>query len=652
MIVSGKNTKPLLTIIIVNYNVKDFLLQCLYSIERAAVKIDVEVIVVDNRSSDGSIAYLSPLFPSVEFIELPENIGFGRGNNVGIMKAAAKYTLLLNPDTILADDTLTMMVDYMEKHPEVGIAGCKVLNGDGTFQVQCRRGFPTPWASFCKLFGLQRLFPKSPLFARYNQTFRSEDETYYVDAVIGAFMFCRTDVLQSVGGFDPEFFMYGEDLDLCYRVFLKGWKTAYYHETTTIHFKGESTRRSSMNEVKVFYSAMEIFARKHYGQSFLFLSLLRLGIRLRSLLAYFLKNKRISIVFLWDCIAINISLLIATKIRFSHFLGFPSFAYPAVFIVISLLFIISMLAVEGYYSEKAPVRKLISGLMVSFFILSAFTYFFKEYAFSRGVLLMTIAFTLIASTLLRLGFVVFDKLRGIDISSRIAFVGMNDDTKKIINSLSNSESRSIDIAGIITTGSESSASPAEGLQLIGNIDYLAKIISEYHIGELIVTDKTIDKLKLLSTANALPKVKFHFAENYEDVIVSRIVADVTGIEPTLPKMQIASFRNRLTKRTADMLISFFLLTGGLPLVFLFARNVRSMLLQIWNVLLGRRSLIGLYPIGTSKSAEGNVGIISLAHLNKPEQLSHEAIQELNRYYAENYSFSLDLDICLKYFWRK
>ncbi len=652
MIVSGKNTKPQLTIIIVNYNVKDFLLQCLHSIERAALKIDVEVIVVDNCSSDGSLEYLAPIFPLVEFIEIKENIGFGRGNNVGIMKAAGKYTLLLNPDTILSDDTLTMMVDYMEHHHEVGIAGCKVLNGDGSFQAACRRGFPTPWASFCKLFGLQRLFPKSPLFARYNQTFRSEDETYYVDAVIGAFMFSRTDVLQSVGGFDADFFMYGEDLDLCYRVSLNDWKISYYHETTIIHFKGESTRRSSMNEVKVFYNAMEIFARKHYGKSILFLNLLRLGIWLRSLLAYFSKNKRISIILLWDCLAINVALLIATNIRFDHYLGFPAFAYPMVFIVITLLFLLSMLAVEGYYSERAPVRKLISGLMVSFFILSAFTYFFKEYAFSRGVLLMTIAFTLLASSSIRLVFLIFDKLLRKDTDRRIALIGMNENSANIIKSLNNSDSRFVGITGIITTETVSKISEFAGLPIIGNIEYIAKIISEFRIREIIITDPSVDKVKLISTANAMPKVRFYFAQNYEGVVVSRVIADVTGTKPLMPKIQIETFRNRIVKRSIDVLISIFLLTGGLPLVFLFAKNVRSMLVNIWTVLLGKKSLIGLYPIGAPKMSIGKIGVISLAHLNEPEQLSMKAIEELNRYYAENYSFSLDLDICLKFYWRK
>lgn len=652
MIVSSKNTKPTLTIIIVNYNVKDFLLQCLRSIERASHQIDVEVIVVDNRSNDGSLSYLRPLFPTVEFIELSENIGFGRGNNVGILKALGKYTLLLNPDTILADDTLTMMCNYMEYHSEVGIAGCKVLNSDGTFQVACRRGFPTPWASFCKLFGLQRLFPKSPLFARYNQTFRSENETYYVDAVIGAFMFCDTEVLQKVGGFDPDYFMYGEDLDLCYRVSLTGKKISYYHETTTIHFKGESTKRSSMNEVKVFYNAMEIFAQKHYGNSLIFLNLLRLGIWLRSMLAYLIKHKQITLIIIWDCLVLNASLLVATKIRFGNYLGFPTFAYPAVFIAITLLFLVSMLAVEGYFEKRAPVRKLISGLMVTFFVLSSFTYFFKEYAFSRGVILMMIMFTLVLSSLIRLGLTVVNKLFGHKCTRRLAIIGMNSQTESIVTSLLNSEQISNNIVGIIATESYGDTIEFCKQRILGNVEYLAKIISENSINEIIVTESIENKLKLVSVANSLPSVKFYFAESYEKVIVSRILTEVTGTDVLIPKLQIKTFRNRIAKRGLDLLISIFLLTVGLPLVSLFAKNVKEMLKNILKVLIGNHSLIGIYPIENSGATFGKIGIISLVHLNNPYQLSEHAIQELNSYYEENYTLSLDLDICLKYYWQK
>jgi len=185
---------PDISIIIVNYNVKDFLEQCLLSIRKSIKLLFVEIFVVDNNSTDGSIEYLKPLFPEVKFIQTGENLGFSKANNIAINQADSKYTLILNPDTILSDNTLEMMYRYMELHPEVGISGCKVLNGDGTFQLACRRGFPTPWTSFTKLFGLQRLFPKSKLFAKYNQTFRSENESYYIDAIIGAFMFCNTEL--------------------------------------------------------------------------------------------------------------------------------------------------------------------------------------------------------------------------------------------------------------------------------------------------------------------------------------------------------------------------------------------------------------------------------------------------------------------------
>ena len=258
------------SIVIVNYNVKDFLHQCLTSIEKAKHNLSLEVFVIDNDSTDGSMDFIEPLFQNSNtvkyfFIRSKENLGFAKANNIAIKQATGKYLLILNPDTILAEDTLLEMIQYMKNNQEVGIAGCKVLNADGSFQVQCRRGFPTPWTSFCKLFGLSKLFPNSKLFAKYNQTFRSVDETYYIDAVIGAFMFCDTKLIQVIGGFDETYFMYGEDLDLCRQVQLQNRFVAYFHGTTIIHFKGESTKRSSLNEIKHQYQAMEKFAKKYFG---------------------------------------------------------------------------------------------------------------------------------------------------------------------------------------------------------------------------------------------------------------------------------------------------------------------------------------------------------------------------------------------------
>ena len=303
------------SIIIVNYNVKDYLLQCLRSLEQIDATIKKEIIVVDNNSTDGSIGDLRPQFPSVTWIELDENIGYGKANNVGLAQAQGRYTLFLNPDTIVGRDVLQTMTSYLDTNPDVGLAGCKVLNPDGSFQVACRRGLPTPWASFCKLFGLQSIFPSSKIFAQYNMTYLPIDATYPVDALIGAFMMGPTALMRQLDGFDPAFFMYGEDIDLCHRVKLSGKRVMYVHTTNIIHYKGESTKRSSMNEVRVFYEAMEIFAKKHFGGSQLFLAFLRLGIVARSIMARALRKKREIIIWLFDMVAINAVLLFATSVQ-------------------------------------------------------------------------------------------------------------------------------------------------------------------------------------------------------------------------------------------------------------------------------------------------------------------------------------------------
>ncbi|MER3327985.1 MAG: glycosyltransferase family 2 protein, partial [Candidatus Kapaibacterium sp.] len=262
------------------------------------------------------------------YIYSESNLGFGKANNLGFDTANGKYTLILNPDTLLESVTLQVLYDYMESNPDIGTAGCKVLNVDGSFQSACRRGFPTPWASFCKLFGLQRLFPKSKLFAKYNLSYLNENETNDIDALIGAFMFTRTDVLKKINGFDESFFMYGEDLDLCYRIKEIGYRVSYYPKTSITHFKGESSKRSTLNETKHFYDAMEIFAKKHYGKSKIFFAFLRLGIKIRAFISYLKKHRKdVAFIFI-DLIIVNLSLLLSSFLRWGDVFPFPDYAYP------------------------------------------------------------------------------------------------------------------------------------------------------------------------------------------------------------------------------------------------------------------------------------------------------------------------------------
>jgi GT2 family glycosyltransferase len=576
-------------------------------------------------------------------------VGFGRANNQGFDIARGRYILILNPDTILQEDTLAMMAEYMDENNEVGIAGCKVLNDDGTFQVACRRGFPTPWAAFSKLFGLQSMFPKSKLFAKYNQTFRSEDETYYIDAVIGAFMFARAEVIDELQGFDPDFFMYGEDLDLCYRTQKIGYKIAYYHETSIVHFKGESTSRSSINEVKHFYEAMEIFARKHFGSSRFLFSFLKLGIVFRQMIAYLSKNLKEIFLIIFDLLSINTMLMVATKVRFGDYLSFPDYAYPIVFIVASLVLFGSMVASGEYFEENNSSRKAFGGIMLSFFLLSTLTYFFKDFAFSRGVLLLTIGLTMTLSLSARFFFNFMNMRKGALAFKRIAFVGNNEQTRKMLDSLDDIKAENIDIAGVISLNETQYESNLEHLGHIGN---LKEIISDSNLSEIIITDTSIEKSEIMNYLSSLKDtdVKIHFAQEYDDFVVSRVINEVTGNESGQEKFNIDKFRLKVLKRIFDISFSSFLLTLGLPLLLIHGKKIKNPLHKVLSVFSGKMSFVGIWK--TSNQSKYKQGICGLAHLSNPEKLSQKAIENLNEYYLKNYSISLDIDIFLKFLSKK
>lgn len=638
-----------ISIIIVNYNVKDFLYGCLKSIREAAQDFRLQTIVVDNNSVDGSVEYLQPLFPEVEFIALPENYGFARANNIGIAKATGKYLLILNPDTLLRNDTLRVMYDFMEANPDCGIAGCKVLNPDGSFQVACRRGFPTPWVAFSKLFGLQSLFPNSPLFAQYNQLFRSIDETYEIDAVIGAFMFCRTDLIKEIGGFDTEFFMYGEDLDLCRQVKLRGWKVMYVHTTSIIHYKGESTKRSSINDVRHFYEAMEIFTRKHFGRNHIFLWLLRAGIKLRSLIAYIQKYKRDFLFIILDLISINAALLISTKIRFEKFLGFPDYAYPIVFYVVSSVFLTSMFVVGEYFEGKQSIKRAFSASMITFFVLSSLTYFFPEYRFSRGVVLMSVGFAIAFTTLSRAIAKIFDKLAGHERDRHIIIVGTGAAAKSIFEKIQNLPNSNIIFDGFVAT-SKADIARSE-LKIIGEKSYLNKIIKEKKPNEVIFADENLSSSELINLMLEFSSqnIRFHQVKEFDELLAASVIQDIAGIEPTVPIYNLSKFRNKAIKRIEDITIALLILTIGLPFVLIFKKQPFEFLRKVLKVLIGEMSFIGLHKIDDNlKPIIGKLGIIGPTASEKIDNLSLEAVKKLNDYYIRHYSLSMDFDIFIKY----
>ncbi len=393
-----------ISIIIVNYNVKEFLLNLIDSINKAAKGISSEIIVVDNASEDGSVEAIEKNYPGVILIKNKENLGFGKANNIGLERASGRYLLLINPDTIVKEDTLRKMISFFEEHPDAGMAGCKVLNPNGTLQLACRRSFPGPWTSFTKVTGLSALFPKSKLFARYNLTYLDENQTYEVDAISGSFMMIKREAYEKTGGFDPQFFMYGEDLDLCYRIQQNGYKVYYFHGTEIIHYKGESTKRSSIDETKVFYDAMHLFVKKHLSSSFVVEWILRFAIFIRRIFAFFNHFRLPIAASIMDFLIFTVSLYAAEKIYFSNtpWKGFPEQVKPFVYIVPGLVQAAISFLSGAYKRETISLLRSVIALFFGGVFLSAATFFLKQYAFSRAVVLITYAFSFFIFSLWRI----------------------------------------------------------------------------------------------------------------------------------------------------------------------------------------------------------------------------------------------------------
>jgi GT2 family glycosyltransferase len=254
-----------ISVIIVNYKVKEYIANLLNSLEKASHQLTLEIFVVDNASGDNSIPYLQERFPEVTYIQNDENLGFGKANNQAIKLAKGTYTLLINPDTLVSEDTLDILFSHMQSNEDCGACGCKILNPDGTFAPESRRSVPTIWSAACKVFGLNTLFPKSKLFGKYYLSWLHEDEPSSIPVLSGSFMFWRTNVLQQLGGFDERFFMYGEDIDLCYRIQETGYHIDYVPETSIIHYKGESTKKGDLKYIRLFNKALYQFFDKQYS---------------------------------------------------------------------------------------------------------------------------------------------------------------------------------------------------------------------------------------------------------------------------------------------------------------------------------------------------------------------------------------------------
>lgn len=405
-----------LSIIIVNYNVRYFLEQCLVSVLRATATIDAEVFVVDNESKDDSVEMVQTLFPAVKIIANKKNVGFSKANNQAISIAKGEYILLLNPDTVVEEDTFEKCIAFMDKHQIAGGLGVKMIDGNGVFLPESKRGLPTPSVSFYKIFGLSSLFPKSKTFAKYHLGYLNTNETNEIEILSGAFMWMRKSVLDEIGYLDESFFMYGEDIDLSYRIILAGYKNYYFPEAKIIHYKGESTKKGSLNYVFVFYSAMIIFSKKHFAQKAkAFSFFINIAIYLRALMAIivrFLSFLRLPILD-----TLIISFILSTLTFFKPFIGFPnqieiSNDWGLLNVVTAIFSFIIGLTLTKSYTKTVNITRTLIGLVVGSVILFLLNNSFPQNSsFSNKFLISIITGVLVFIPLSRFVLYYFDKLK-------------------------------------------------------------------------------------------------------------------------------------------------------------------------------------------------------------------------------------------------
>ncbi|HMB92524.1 MAG TPA: glycosyltransferase family 2 protein, partial [Rhodothermales bacterium] len=396
-----------LSVIIVNYNVREFLEQALRSVQQASADLDVEIFVVDNDSVDGSVEMVETHFPKVHLIANKKNTGFSTANNQAIQQAQGRYLLILNPDTIVQEDTLTTMVRFMDEHPEAGALGCKIINPDGTFALESRRAFPTPRVAFFRMTGLSRLFPKSRTFGRYNLTYLPIDQEAEVDALSGSCMLVRHKAIycgfsmadfrveapcdpiqnpksknEGAGLFDERFFMYGEDLDWCYRIQQAGWKIYYTPETQIVHYKGESTKKGELQYVKLFYGAMLRFAEKHLHDRYsrLFVWLLHGGVVARAGMTVLANALRRLALPLLDVVLVAATVLVLGLLRSAQTgVEVPPLFYALVAPGYALCTTVAIALIGGYRrSKRNRASPAWLGALLGLLIISTLSFFAKE----------------------------------------------------------------------------------------------------------------------------------------------------------------------------------------------------------------------------------------------------------------------------------
>ncbi len=641
-----------LSVIIVNYNVKHFLEQCLHSVYKAAGNIETEIFVVDNNSVDGSAQLIREKFSDLKIIENKQNVGFAKANNQAIKEASGEYILLLNPDTVVEEDTFSKIIDFMDQHPEAGGLGVKMIDGKGNFLPESKRGLPTPWVAFCKMFGISRLFPKSRKFGQYHLSYLEENEIHEVDVLAGAFMLLRKKTLEKTGLLDETFFMYGEDIDLSYRITQAGYKNYYFPETTIIHYKGESTKKGSLNYVKVFYDAMIIFSRKHFsgGKVGIFTFLIRMAIYFRAFIAVLKRLFAKIWLPLFDALLIFIGFLFITpyweNLRYEH--GYYPSAFLQIVVPAYLIFWLAGILFSGGYKTPVSLYKIARGLIWgSVSILLVYSLVDERYRFSRALIVLGSAWAVFILVLFRLvlHWMKIKQFR-LDIkkTKRVAIVGHPNEASRVKQILENTPAK-IELAGFIGIDAND-----KDKNYIGQLSQLSEIIRINRVDEIIFCAENISSAEIIRAMLELTQldVDYKIAPPQSISIIGSNSIHTAGDLYVVNVNAISKPSNKNKKRIFDFIFSLLLLIT-LPFTIWFYKSKASFTGNIIRVMGGRKSWVGYM---TKESTFEHLpvlkpGVLTPADLFSEIVLDNEKVTQLNMLYAKDYSLLTDTQILTK-----
>lgn len=647
-----------LSIIIVNYNVKYFLEQCLHSVQNACIGLESEVFVVDNDSVDGSVKMVKEKFPDVHLIENKENKGFSLANNQAIHKSRGEYVLLLNPDTIVEDDTLRKVVDFMDGHPDAGGLGVKMLDGKGKFLPESKRGLPYPSVAFFKVFGFSSLFPKSRLFSTYHLGYLDKDKTHVVDVLAGAFMLLRKQVLDKIGLLDEDFFMYGEDIDLSYRITQAGYKNYYFPGTRIIHYKGESTKKGSLNYVFVFYNAMIIFANKHFSKenARAFSMMINLAIYFRAFISILTRFVNRIILPIADTALIFAGILFIKNYWERHFIYPDGGHYPDTFLYVAVPMYLSIwlicIYLSGGYDKPIRLRKIIQGMAVgTVLILVLYSLQNKDYHFSRALIILGAAWGTMIMLLVRyiLHLLNFNGYRlNSEKNKRFVIIGEKEESERVSQLLQQTGMNPA-FTGLVSYRHHRSNSNG----FIGHMGQIKEIITIHKINEVIFCAKDVPAQVIIDMMSELKneQVDYKIAPPESLSIIGSNSINTSGDLYVIDINAIIKKSNRRNKRMLDLIVSITLLL--LYPVFLFlVRKPIGLIHNIFSVLFAFKSWVGFGPHAEDEARrlpDIKPGVLNPLDAFKNSNISVEAIARLNLLYARDYKLTNDLNIIIRGF---